>query len=60
MSVKKPKARTRKLAAKGPGAARRPLRDLSPTKSATSAVRGGLGIFKTTPDKVESGGENTK
>ena len=58
MSVKKPKARTKKFAAKGPSAGRRALRDLSPTKSAAS-VRGGLGLFKTTPDKVESKNETT-
>jgi hypothetical protein len=53
MSVKKPKARTSKSGAKGPGAVRRSPRDLSPTKSGASAVRGGLGIFKTTHDKRE-------
>ena len=58
MSVKKPKARGRKSAAKGPGAVRRPPRDLSPTKSTASEVRGGLGIFKTTHDKREAGSEN--
>jgi hypothetical protein len=58
MSVKKSKARTTKPAAKGPHAARRSPRDLSPSKSGASAVRGGLGIFKTTHDKREAGNEN--
>ena len=59
MPVKKSKAHARKSAAKGPSASRRQPRDLSPTKSRASAVRGGLGIFKTTHDKREAGSENS-